>query len=657
MRKLSVEEILDKLREIHQGRYDYSLAKVGNTQTAIEIVCEKHGSFWLSPVSHYYRGCPHCGNELKRGARKGTWESFMERAEKAHPGKYAYDKGTFKGVHAKMRITCPVHGDFWQIPKDHIRAHPKIPAGCPKCGIESRVQKVTRTTDEFIKEARKVHGSLFDYTHTEYVRSPDLVEIACPVHGPFIQIACNHLLGQGCPLCGVARRVVSRTFDTDKFIKLAREAHGDRYDYSRVAYRTSGRKVTIGCPEHGWFEQVPSHHWAGSGCKKCSFDALADRRRRSMGDVVNRFREVHGDLYEYPEFDYTDTQQRIVIVCKQHGAFTQRVSDHTTGNGCQKCAARASTAERELREFVLSLPVESVFNDRSGLAGTGLSGNHRELDVLFPGRGLAIELDGIYWHSSRPTTKKEPLSKCHLLEKTLACKEKGIRLIHYYCDEWKYRKEQVKQHIRSVLGLLEGKVAARECSVAEVPGGEAKGFLDAFHIQGSVNSSHRPGRLLGLYRKGGGLVALMAFSSVVSRRGQPADPRHWELTRFATSVRVVGGASKLLAHFIRATPEAETVVSYSDRRISQGNLYEKLGFAKAGEVRPDYMYVTGRIRSHKSNFTKDRIRKKYPEVYSPDKTEREMTEELKLYRVYNCGLDKWQLNLSRSQNDDCETEG
>jgi hypothetical protein len=139
MRKLTEKEILDKLQSIHQGRYDYSLAVITDTATAIQIVCRKHGSFWLSPGAHYYRGCPECGIESRLGARKGSWEVFMKKAEEAHPGKYSYDKDTFKGIRTKMRIICPVHGDFWQVPNDHVRRH-LPPAGCPKCSKGGRVK-------------------------------------------------------------------------------------------------------------------------------------------------------------------------------------------------------------------------------------------------------------------------------------------------------------------------------------------------------------------------------------------------------------------------------------------------------------------------------------------------------------------------------------
>jgi hypothetical protein len=606
----------------------------------VEIGRAKHGSLFRSPAAHGRQGCPACANERKRQPRLGSFESFVARANEVHKGKFAYACEEFRGMHYKLPITCPHHGVFRQTPKDHVRA--VDPSGCPKCGLESRSTARTKTTEKFVSEAKAVHGGLYDYSEVKYINTKTEVIIKCVTHGAFSQLPFNHLKGAGCPKCANKFKGDNSRLTLDQFIEQARKVHGDRYGYDKVVYEKNNKKVAIECKKHGLFWQTPADHCQGRGCVHCGNEASAKTRTTDTGVILGRLLQKHEGRYSYPAFEYVNQEQVIDIMCPDHGVFRQKVGVHMMGAGCQKCASTASVSERNLRGFIRTLPVASVFNDRSGVAGKSVNGNNLEVDVYFPEHKVALELDGIYWHSNRPRKGKERLPDSHLLDKTKACEANGVRLIHYYCDEWQFRNHAVRQHIKTVLGLSSDSVFARKCKVACVQAKEAAKFLDNNHVQGDVRFDLHPDSTLGLLDPAGQLVALMVFSPVVSNRGHKADPRYWELTRYATSIRVVGGASKLLAHFVALHPEMETLVSYSDKRISQGNLYEKLGFNKVSTSRPDYMYVNGKNRIHKSAYRKERLKKLFPAAYSDSKTEREMTEELGLFRVYNCGLDKWE---------------
>lgn len=135
----------------------------------------------------------------------------------------------------------------------------------------------TKTTEEFIKDARKVHGDKYDYSKTRYVKSSLKVTITCPIHGDFEVTPNNHLRGNQCPECGKIQRIKSNTKTTEQFITRAKQVHGDKYDYSKVNYITNKHKVIIIChntnefgEEHGEFEQSPHDHIDGQcGCPKC----------------------------------------------------------------------------------------------------------------------------------------------------------------------------------------------------------------------------------------------------------------------------------------------------------------------------------------------------------------------------------------------------
>ncbi len=122
------------------------------------------------------------------------------------------------------------------------------------------------TTEEYVTKCKLTHGDTYDYSAVNYVRSKDKVTIICKKHGPFKQWASDHRRGFGCSECSQKANGT-----TEKFIKKAREIHGDFYDYSKVNYITSTVNIVITCPKHGDFQTKPTYHIYGTqiGCAKC----------------------------------------------------------------------------------------------------------------------------------------------------------------------------------------------------------------------------------------------------------------------------------------------------------------------------------------------------------------------------------------------------
>ena len=115
--------------------------------------------------------------------------------------KYDYSKVEYKDNHTKVCIVCPIHGEFWQTPNSHLSG-----IGCKKCGINSRINKRKKSIEEFIKEAREIHGDKYDYSKVEYINNHTKVCIICPIHGEFWQIPDSHIhQKQGCPICKESR--------------------------------------------------------------------------------------------------------------------------------------------------------------------------------------------------------------------------------------------------------------------------------------------------------------------------------------------------------------------------------------------------------------------------------------------------------------------
>ncbi len=185
-----------------------------------------------------------------------TIDEFISRSNKLHNNKYDYSKVEYTGLHKKVIIVCPIHGDFSQSADSHMRSG----SGCSKCSGNAK-----SSTSEFILKSQKKHGEKYSYASLNYHSMDIAVIITCPVHGDFSQDPRSHLGGHGCSKCsGNIRKT------TDEFINSAKVIHNDKYDYSTTEYKSAHTNVSIRCKTHGIFLQNAGHHLNGHGCTKCT---------------------------------------------------------------------------------------------------------------------------------------------------------------------------------------------------------------------------------------------------------------------------------------------------------------------------------------------------------------------------------------------------
>ncbi len=254
MKKLTTEEFIKKAKLIHGDRYDYSKVVYTSSRDKVCIICPIHGEFWQKANEHLRgHGCDKCGGTYKLD----TYE-FINRAKLVHGGKYDYSKTEYVNSDTKVCIICQEHGEFWQMPHAHLDGR-----GCPKC------HGVCNTSEDFIYNARKVHGDKYDYSKVEYIDSVTPVCIICPVHGEFWQKPVKHLIGHNCLKCSLENRKKKIIITKDNFIERANRIHNYKYDYSKVEYKTIRDRVCIICPKHGEFWQRPVDHVNEHGCPKC----------------------------------------------------------------------------------------------------------------------------------------------------------------------------------------------------------------------------------------------------------------------------------------------------------------------------------------------------------------------------------------------------
>lgn len=196
-RRKSTEEFISEAEKIHNYFYSYEKVDYKNNKTKIIITCPVHGDFKQSPVQHLRYGCWRCGVEKRSKGRRLEREDFIKRSKTVHKIGYDYSRVKYINAHAKVKISCPIHGEFEQTPTAHL--HQK--QGCPVCRYLKSSASMTKTTENFIKGSKNVHGDLYDYSLTKYVTSKKKVRITCKIHGEFQQLPTNHLNGKGCKEC------------------------------------------------------------------------------------------------------------------------------------------------------------------------------------------------------------------------------------------------------------------------------------------------------------------------------------------------------------------------------------------------------------------------------------------------------------------------
>jgi hypothetical protein len=551
--------------------------------------------------------------------KRFTTQQFIERARTLHGNKYDYSKVEYVNNSTPVVISCPVHGDFEQRPMDHFNGN-----GCRKCSIESRNKNdLAKRKAKFIQDSLKIHGNKYDYSKVDYTNNEKLVTIICPVHGEFEQSPGAHTSGKGCKQCGIEKCIESR-FERKKIeiFRKFKEVHGSKYDYSKSVYISETTKMEIVCPVHGVFLQSPGAHRAGQGCRKCADEMRANNKTiAAISTLKQRCLEVHSNKYSYPNFEHLQkVDQQIEIICPIHGSFSQYVYNHLAGAGCPKCSNTGpSKPELEIYEFINSFSPNLVeLSNRTILDG-------KEIDIFSKTKNVGFEFDGIYWHSSDCIETDSYYSKRHL-EKTRNCERKGIRLYHIFENEWNMKKDIWKSVILNSLNLTPDRIYARQCKVVEVPLEDAMEFMTRTHLQGAIGSQIR----LGL-EYSGVLVSLMTF-------GKPRFDKHheYELLRFSNELflNVVGGASKLLSHFKRTY--GTSIISYANRRWSNGNLYEKLGFSLDHLTAPGYYYTKGGTILHRHSFMKHKLEHMLKE-FDPNLSEYQNMYNNGYKRIWDCG--------------------
>lgn len=410
-----MEKFIERAIKIHNNKFDYSNVDYKSSKDKINIVCKKHGGFYSSPSVHLRTksgGCPKCIGHKSP-------DYFKELSNKVHNFKYDYSLVDVISSNRKpVRIICHNHNDpftFEQSPYHHINRK----QGCPLCA-----GRYSYDYKEFINKANKIHNFKYDYKHLQedYNGNKKKVRIICKDHGVFTQSPNAHLMPRGCNSC------VRRDFKSiESFINESNKVHNSKYDYSKISFVSVKSDVIIICPEHGEFRQNAYNHILGSGCRKCS-----GHEKYTQESVIDKFKEIHGDKYDYSLVKFKSIREKVEIICKKHGSFFQEPFSHYQNQGCPKC--KSSKGEERILKYLKENKIQYEYQKKfEGLKNK----KYLPIDFYLPDYNLCIEYDG--------NQHFEPVDafggddayvklKQNDLKKSNFCKDNGINLLRiaYY---------------------------------------------------------------------------------------------------------------------------------------------------------------------------------------------------------------------------------
>lgn len=252
-----------------------------------------------------------------------------------------------------------------------------------------------------------------------------------------------------------------------------------------------------------------------------------------------------------------------------------------------------------------------------------------EIDILMPSLNIGFEYNGLYWHSDINLP-----NGYHIKKQDLA-KERGVKLINVWEDDWEFKREIVKSKIKHTIGITENVVFARKCKLEKIDFNLAKSFLNDNHIQGFC-----PFKIAIGLKLDGELISICTFGSR-KISGRSAN----EILRFTNKINyhIPGAFSKIMNQYIKEY-EPEELITFADRSWSpyHNNLYSNNGFEFLYTTKPNYWYIVDKRRVHRFNYRKDVLVKL---GYPASLTEREIMMDRGINRIYDCGQYKYKLTI------------
>lgn len=234
-----------------------------------------------------------------------TKQELLDLYHGAHGDYYDYSLMDLDNkVNGKIKICCPVHGEFLQSHYDHIRA------GCPLCAAGRKKAKCSKILVNDLQDLVTRFGDKFDFSNSEYKNGSSSLLVWCKEHHQYFKNTAYHIVrGAGCHDCKKEKISNKKRLGNSEFKARSMTKHSDKYDYALVEYKTLTDNVKIICPEHGIFEQKPREHIRGHGCPLCASTTISKASQKwllTLGIDLKKEHKIAHDLgyYVVDGYDY-----------------------------------------------------------------------------------------------------------------------------------------------------------------------------------------------------------------------------------------------------------------------------------------------------------------------------------------------------------------
>ena len=251
-RKKTLEEFKNDVQKVHGDKYILDDVVYVDNKTKVKLLCPKHGEFWMTPNCLLSgQNCPQCAMEELSKRMTHKKEEVVKRLKQVHGDKYVFDNIEYVNMLTKVTVVCPQHGEFKMTPAHLLEGH-----GCPECAKNTRSIKRANTFEEFVQEAKTIHGDKYIYNDNNYINNKTELTITCPIHGEFSQRPDGHLRGRGCPYCG---HIISKAEEEiySMLVLLVGENEIVRHDTNIL----DGLEIDIYLPNYKFGIEYNGLHW------------------------------------------------------------------------------------------------------------------------------------------------------------------------------------------------------------------------------------------------------------------------------------------------------------------------------------------------------------------------------------------------------------
>jgi hypothetical protein len=267
-KRITTEDFIQRSVKIHTEKYDYSLSKYVSQKDKLIVRCKIHGNFNISPNNHLNgKGCKECGLERSKKSRLKGLEYYLIKSRLYHGNKYNYCEVVYLNSRKKVKITCPIHGEFYQSLQNHSIGH-----GCEKCGHDYRSENHPRklSLEIFQKRCSETWGDLYDISGLkDYKNNSTKFNVICKKHGNFTTTPNQLMTNHGCIKCGLERISESQRIEYDEFLEMKVETWGDTYVIKKEDYG-GYQSFKVYCKIHDFYWITNgSNFLKGHGCRRC----------------------------------------------------------------------------------------------------------------------------------------------------------------------------------------------------------------------------------------------------------------------------------------------------------------------------------------------------------------------------------------------------